>query len=116
MADLKYYVHSWKEIHSMEQVTQSYGEGDNVVEETHDSPVMEIQDLVIGEFETLGEANQAYESISDKVKCIYYTCDTHFEGLKTYKHSSFLDNVIVMEQAEKDILICAEDNNEEPPQ
>ena len=110
MANMKYYVHSWKEIHSTEQITQSYDYGDNVVEETHDSPVIEIQDLVIGEFETLTEANGIYDSLGDKIRCIYYECDANFEGLKTYKHSSFLDNAIVIAEAEKEILRCeAED-------
>ncbi len=114
MATLKYHVHSWIEANGTEQITETYGEGETAEEITFDLPTHEQQDFISEEFETLEEAKSNYDSLSIKIRCIFYTCDTHFEGLKTYKHSSFLDNANVTEQAEKDILICSEDNNEEP--
>ena len=110
MANIKYIVQSWNEAEVEETVTMSDGY-DNTWDVVF--PSIEIEDFVEDEFETLAAALVKYDETSDKHRCIQYTCDEHFQGKKTYKHSQFSNNTEIMENAAKDIEQC--ETEVEPP-
>ena len=103
MANIKYIVQSWKEVDIEEIVTMSDGH-DNETDISF--PSIEIEDFIEDEFETLAAALIKYDETGDKIRCIQYTCDEHFQGMKTYKNSQFSNNSEVMANAAKDIEQC----------
>ncbi len=102
---MKYTVHSWKEVEGTETITETYGEGEGAEEITFDSPTHEIVEFVSEEFDSLDDAKNSFDSLSDKVRCIFYSCGEHFEGLKPYKHSQS-PNAEHEAKADADIAAC----------
>ena len=84
---MKYTVHSWKEIEGTETITETHGEGEEAEEVTFDVPTHEIIEFVSEEFDSLDDAKNSFDSLSDKVRCIFYSCTEQFDGLMPYKHS-----------------------------
>ena len=102
---MKYTVHSWKEIEGTETITEIHGEGEETEEVTFDSPTHEIIEFVSEEFDSLDDAKNSFDSLSDKIRCIFYSCTEQFEGLKPYKHSQ-TPNAEQEAKADAYIAIC----------
>tara|TARA_A100001037_G_scaffold286697_1_gene295354 strand:+ start:2527 stop:2868 length:342 start_codon:yes stop_codon:yes gene_type:complete len=102
---MKYTVHSWKEVEGTETITETHGEGEAAEEVTFDSPTHEIIEFVSEEFDSLDDAKNSFDSLSDKIRCIFYSCTEQFEGLKPYKHSQ-TPNAEQEAKADAYIAIC----------
>ena len=101
MSYMKYTVHSWKEIKGTETITETHGE--EAEEVTFDSPTHEIAEFVSEEFDSLDDAKNSFDSLSDKVRCIFYSCTEQFGGLMPYKHSEKPD---AAKEAKADVYIA----------
>ena len=104
MEHMKFYVHSWEEVSTKEDMVLV---NDDNEEYTVEVDGVEIINFESTEFATLEDAKSHYNALnlSERVGAIYYECAEQFEGLKPYKHSQ-TPNAEQEAKADADIAAC----------